>query len=173
MRDFDNGAVRKLQVRRGVVSGGRRGGVLRVTLVFFLTADTRELHCSTSVQPLRLRLSCQDLQYPVSVDLYLYPDWLIGGGEGKWGGSKADARRNLCVSLLNPLGRWGNDAMPALTQMQRSPPRPREERYCGAGERGRGVRSDVEGQELLTNGDLDFIGFSGDNLPKRYVSCAA
>lgn len=50
----------------------RARGVASVhTLVFFFTADTKELYCSTSVQLLRLQLSCQDLQ---TVRL------LIGGG---------------------------------------------------------------------------------------------
>lgn len=62
----------------------RARGVASVhTLVFFFIADTKELYCSMSVQPLRLQLSCQDLQ---TVRL------LIGGGGRGEGGSKADAR---------------------------------------------------------------------------------
>lgn len=38
---------------------------------------------------------------------------------------------------------------------------------------GESTRSDAEGAALLTRGDLDFIGFSGNNFPTRCVSFAA
>lgn len=80
---FNNDALWKLRARCKVASAG----VASVhTLVFFFTADTKELYCSTSVQPLRLQLSCQDLK-TVCI--------LIGGG----GNPKQTHGEFMCVFI--------------------------------------------------------------------------
>lgn len=61
----ESGAM--LRAGLGVASGH--------TLLFFFTADTKELNCSTSVPLLRLRLSCQDLQ----------TDYILNCGGGRGG----------------------------------------------------------------------------------------
>lgn len=70
----------------------RARGVTSVhTLVFFFTADTKELYCSTSVQPLRLRLSCQDLQTVCIL--------IGGGGRGEGADPKQTHGEFMCVFI--------------------------------------------------------------------------
>lgn len=116
---FDNDALWKLRARRKVASAG--GGSLQFTLLCFSLLQTLK-NCTVPRLFSRSVSDSPAKTYRPSVS------WSVEGGGGR---ARIQSRRtvNLCASLLNALRRRGNDAMPALTQLQCSQPRPGEERY--------------------------------------------